>query len=87
MFQKTNWMEVIGTVKEGAGWYTAAGVVEAGGKPFVRIARGQAVLGGDPETNAPVKQAQKLNIKTAARARELIGLLELAATKLEEMEA
>jgi len=83
-FQKTKWNKLIGTVKEGAGWYTAIGICSNGGNPFVRVARGRAIPDFErDETDAPIKQAQKFNIKSRERAEELCMFIMAAFDEME----
>lgn len=83
-FSKTTWQKVQGVVQEGAGWYTAVGICAGGnGKPFVRVTRGRAIPGGDPETGAPVKQAQKWNVKSRERWEQVKAVVDQAFEDME----
>jgi hypothetical protein len=80
--EKAIWQEQPAMLKEGAGWWTAVGIVTMGQETFVRVARGRAQPARD-ETNAPVAQAQKLNFKSRARWNELKAAVDAMFDRLE----
>lgn len=76
------WQDDPVLIQEGGGWWTAIGVVQGDGKPFIRVARGRAVPGNDPETNCPIKQQQKFNVKSAERAEAVADALRDLANQI-----